>query len=165
MAARRPVISFDLDDCLICYDDAVPCEPDLVPRPLRPWFREPLRRGTRKLADELVRRGWDVWVFTTSYRSPRKVRWWFRFHGIRLAGVVNQAVYERAVSPDGWQRPSKYPPAFNIDLHVDDSEGVRMEGERHGFDVVVVRPDDPGWAGRVLAAADAKAAMRSTGVR
>jgi hypothetical protein len=48
--------------------------------------------------------------------------------------------------------PSKYPPAFNIDLHVDDSEGVRMEGDLHGFRVVVVRPDDEDWTQKVLEA-------------
>jgi hypothetical protein len=46
--------------------------------------------------------------------------------------------------------PSKYPPAFDIDLHVDDSEGVRMEGDEFGFRVVVVRPDDENWTERVL---------------
>jgi hypothetical protein len=52
----------------------------------------------------------------------------------------------------GRQGPSKYPPAFGIDLHVDDSEGVAEEGRRHRFAVVVVSPRDPDWAARVLAA-------------
>ena len=46
--------------------------------------------------------------------------------------------------------PSKYPPAFGIDFHVDDSEGVKIEGEEHGFRVVIVRPDDEHWARVVL---------------
>ena len=57
----------------------------------------------------------------------------------------------RALSGHRFSRlPSKYPPAFGIDLHVDDSEGVRMEGDEHGFRVVVVRPDDENWIQRVL---------------
>jgi hypothetical protein len=58
----------------------------------------------------------------------------------------------------GRHGPSKYPPAFGIDLHVDDSEGVGLEGQRYGFAVVVVSPEDPDWAARVLEAVDAKAA-------
>jgi hypothetical protein len=29
--------------------------------------------------------------------------------------------------------PSKNPRAFGIDLHVDDSEGVKLEGKKYGF--------------------------------
>jgi hypothetical protein len=49
--------------------------------------------------------------------------------------------------------PSKNPGAFGIDLHVDDSVGVRMEGEQHGFNVVVVSPDNESWTELVLSAA------------
>ena len=44
----------------------------------------------------------------------------------------------------------RYQPIFGIDLHVDNSEGVRMEGDEHGFRVLVVRPDDTQWAQKVL---------------
>ena len=46
--------------------------------------------------------------------------------------------------------PSKYPPAFGIDLHIDDSEGVLEEGREHGFRVVVVTPNDERWTEKVL---------------
>jgi hypothetical protein len=39
-------------------------------------------------------------------------------------------------------------------LHVDDSDGVRVEGERHAFQVVVVNPNDTSWVEKVLAAAE-----------
>ena len=39
----------------------------------------------------------------------------------------------------------------------DDSEGVSLEGERHGFAVVVVSPEDVGWAVRVLEVVERKA--------
>jgi hypothetical protein len=47
---------------------------------------------------------------------------------------------------------SKYPPAFGIDLLIDDLEGVRCEGDRFGFRVLCVAPDDELWAEKVLAA-------------
>src|SRR6266540_1663491 len=50
------------------------------------------------------------------------------------------------------RRCSKYPPAFGIDLLVDDSEGVWLEGQQFRFNVVHVLPSDVAWAEKVLAA-------------
>jgi hypothetical protein len=149
-----PVISFDLDDTLICYHPATPREPVLVPWPLRTWFREPLRAGTVQLMRQLIADGWQIAVYTTSHRSPAYVTWFLRFHGVRVSRVVNQRAHERALLRAGIRHgPSKLPRLFGIRLHVDDSDGVAAEGREFGFDVVVVRPDDPDWTSVVLAAA------------
>jgi hypothetical protein len=142
-------ISFDIDDTLVC-GPAVPAE-QLVPWWRRWQYPELLRRGTQSLMQDLLRRQCDLWLYTTSYRSPRYLRGWFRSLGIRLGGVVNQYLHERIV---GRQGPSKYPPAFGIDLHVDDSAGVWLEGKRHHFAVVVVSPSGTDWASRVLEAVE-----------
>lgn len=148
-------ISFDLDDTLICYGDATPSEP----RPA--WIRrfgttkEPLRLGTPSLMKQLETQGWELWVFTTSNRKPRAVKRWLRSYGVRIEGVINQTIYDQFNQRTGFHRPpSKNPRAFGMDLHVDDSEGVQLEGAQHGFRVVVVSPDDPEWAAKVFAAAD-----------
>jgi hypothetical protein len=140
-------ISFDVDDTLVC-DPSVPVDP-CVSRWWRFWFPERLRHGTRDLMRALLDRRHEIWIYTTSYRSPLYVRGWFRSYRITVSGVVNQERHERIVGRRG---PSKYPPAFGIHLHVDDSTGVAAEGRRYGFDVVVVAPDDPDWAARVLEA-------------
>jgi hypothetical protein len=142
-------ISFDVDDTLVCYDPAVPAE-QVVPWWCRPWFTEPLRHGTRGLMKKLQSGGCDIWIYTTSYRSPSYLRNWFWSLGVRLGGVVNQHRHERTVrrSP-GFYPPSKFPPAFGIDLHIDDSEGVGEEGRRFGFRVLVVSPHDAEWVDRV----------------
>ena len=147
-------ISFDLDDTLICYRDSVPGEPRLH------WFwrllvhDEPLRLGTPELIRQLRQRGWDVWIYTTSNRSPAAVRRWLRYHGVHIDGMVNQDAHDWHLRRSSQDRPpSKNPAAFAIDLHVDDSDGVRIEGEQHGFSVVVVRPEDGDWTKKVLAAA------------
>jgi hypothetical protein len=103
---------------------------------------------------ELRRRGWDIWIYTTSGRTPFQIRLWLLLHGLRVDGIVNDERHRRELSGLRFLRlPSKYPPAFGIDLHVDDSEGVRMEGDEHGFTVVVVQPGDESWAEKVLKAA------------
>ena len=45
---------------------------------------------------------------------------------------------------------SKFPPAFKIDIHVDDSDGIRLEGERFGFKTIIVDPNDPSWTSKVM---------------
>src|SRR6478672_9776155 len=134
-------LSFDLDDTLICYEPSVPCEPSLAWH-WRLWaHNEPLRHGARALMRRLQRSGWELWIYTTSHRSPWSVRCWLRGHGIRVAGVINQNVHDARLRRNRADYPpSKNPRAFGIALHIDDSEGVRMEGEIHGFNVVVIDP-------------------------
>jgi FMN phosphatase YigB (HAD superfamily) len=140
-------ISFDIDDTLVC-DPSVPTEL-FVPWWKRWWYPELLRHGTRNLMRELVTGQHELWIYTTSYRPQRYLRRWFASFGIPIAEVVNQQWHEEVV---GRQGPSKYPPAFGIDLHVDDSAGVAEEGRIHRFRVVVVSPGDREWADKVLAA-------------
>ena len=50
---------------------------------------------------------------------------------------------------------SKYPPAFGIELLIDDSAGVELEGKRYGFAVLRIDPDDDAWCGKVIGRASA----------
>jgi hypothetical protein len=149
-------ISFDVDDTLVCCP-TVPSE-QFVPWWRRWRYGEGVRSGTRALMSELIARRHELWIYTTSFRSAWYLRGWFGAFGVELTGVVNQTRHDRTVGRRG---PSKFPPAFGIDLHVDDSEGVAEEGRRHGFDVVVVSPEDPQWAARVLKAVESRS--RPTG--
>jgi hypothetical protein len=140
-------IAFDLDNTLIRGAYPFPLE---TPK-RRFWARllgkEALRAGIAELAAHCQRLGWEVWVYTTSYRSAGYIRRLFWLHGIGLAGMVNQARHDREVRV----RSTKYPPQFSIDLLIDDAPGVSLEGERHGFAVLVVSPDDANWSAKVRA--------------
>lgn len=144
-------ISFDIDDTLACQLEHAPVEQSRLPGFIHRWLGEPLRRGTRDLTRELRRQGCSIWVYTSSGRTPAYIRRWLLLHGIHVDGVVNSVRHADALSARGLgNAPSKLPSAFDIDLHVDDSEGVQIEGHHHGFRVVVVRPDDHDWAQQVL---------------
>lgn len=146
-------ISFDIDDTLVCRKISHPPESGRLPRFLLRYFCEPLRGGARSLVNELRRRGYSVWIYTTSGRTPFQIQLWLFLHGILVDGIVNDNRHRRELSGRRFSRlPSKYPPAFGIDLHVDDSEGVRMEGDEHGFRVVVVNLDDRHWTEKILQA-------------
>ena len=148
---QRIRISFDIDDTLACQLHHCAVEHSRLPACVHRWLGEPLRMGTRSLTRELRRQGCSIWVYTSSGRAPSYIRRWLLLYGIRVDGVVNSALHSRALTAHGLlNSPSKFPPAFDIDLHVDDSEGVRLEGHDHGFRVVVVKPEDESWALRVL---------------
>ena len=156
---QRVRISFDIDDTLACQLHHCDVEQSRLPDCVHRWLGEPLRFGTRALIRELRRQGCSIWVYTSSGRTPAYIKRWLLLHGIRVDGVVNSEVHSRALAMHGMSHsPSKFPPAFDIDLHVDDSEGVQSEGHEHGFRVVVVRPDDQSWTHRVL---DAVAAVQT----
>ncbi len=144
-------ISFDIDDTLIC-GPSVPTESTVA------WWRrrrypEQLRRGTRALMNQLTQRGCRIWIYTSSDRPVYYLKSWFRSMGIPIEGAINQT---RHVQMVGRRGPSKYPPAFMIDLHIDDSPGVAMEGTDHQFAVLLVAPEDQNWVDRVLNEVDAR---------
>jgi len=140
-------IAFDLDGTLIPHPGSLmPLEPlHRLPCMLSP---EPIRAGAPQLLRTLRRSGHDVWLYTTSLRNPTRLHLWFLSFGVRLGGVVNQTKHG-AASARMRTTCSKFPPAFGIDLLVDDSAGVAMEGERHGFAVLRIAPHDDDWCSRV----------------
>ena len=150
-------ISFDIDDTLVLHGLDVASDPRRFPAFICCWFGEPLRAGTCSLMRELRHRGCSVCIYTSSGRTSFDIRLWLFLHGIRIDGVINDERHRRELAGRRFSRlPSKYPPAFEIDLHVDDSEGVRMEGDEHGFRVVVVSPKDENWTQKVLNAVDTR---------
>ena len=58
-------ISFDLDEVLFVSPDTFEVEPELK-FPLNKMFTERLRKGTVYLINELQKRGFEVWVYTSS---------------------------------------------------------------------------------------------------
>ena len=127
-----------------------------LPFPMRLFFREPLREGARELMCELHADGHELWIYTSSLRSKAYLYLWFYFLGVRLDGAVNGDVHSQALQSRP-VKPSKFPPAFGIDLLIDDSAGVGIEGSRHGFRVLVVDPNDADWIQKVKTAAQSAA--------
>lgn len=152
--APRFRVSFDLDDTLTSHSELLLREREWFPRLIHHWFGEPLRQGCWRLIRELRARDCSIWIYTSSSRSPFYIRRWLMLHGVFVDGVVNSELHFQAARRHSIRFPSKYPPAFGIDLHVDDSDGVGMEGASFGFRVLVLDPHDPDWVERVLERVD-----------
>jgi hypothetical protein len=164
---NRPLrISFDLDDTLVVYGDDRPTDPCLIPFLLRYWYRDPLREGARSLLHELGERGAEIWVYTSSHRSESAIRRWWKLNRLpKLGGVINQWHHERAMRRLGMARPpTKLPVEWNIDIHIDDSDGVRLEQPAYSsVEIVVVDPSDRTWTKRIMEIVDQKLSERISG--
>lgn len=146
------LITFDLDDTLICWQPETPAEPVELPW-YQKWFPiEPLRYGTVDLFRKLRNYGWQIGIYTTSHRKSKYIKKLFNLHGLELDLVINQHEHEKIVKNLKEKRkPSKLPSRVNSHLHIDDSEGVLVEGQRFQFRALIVDPLDANWTKKVLA--------------
>ena len=134
-------IAFDLDSTLIAHGNEFETEKPFKWLLAKLLSHVELRRGTRAIFEYCRKNNWEIWIYTTSFRSPVYIKKLFWLNGIALDGVVNQERHQKEVTV----KSSKYPPHFSIDWLIDDSKGVEMEGERFGFNVIQINPDDKNW--------------------
>ncbi|NLU95920.1 hypothetical protein [Chitinophaga sp. Ak27] len=141
------IISFDLDDLLIPGIKRFPVERNYLWHRL--FSREKIRQGTISLIQALRARGCRIYIYTTSYRSPAYIRRLFFPYGIFPKKIINKTLHDKILGERA-HRISKYPPAFNIDIHVDDAPGVGIEGECYHFPTIIIGEDDLHWVDTVL---------------
>ncbi|MDO7883863.1 HAD family hydrolase [Hymenobacter cheonanensis] len=140
-------VAFDLDNTLIRNDFDFPLAVAQRPLVQKILHTEPLRLGIQEVFAFCRARHWEVWVYTTSYRSPLYIRKLLWVYGLRADGIINQTRHNHRVSV----RSTKHPPTFGIDVLIDDSRGVQLEGERFGFHVIQIEPNDFDWVDHVQA--------------
>ena len=143
-------VSFDLDEVLFVSPETHKTEPPLA-FPLNRLFRERLRLGTPRLINELQALGYEVWVYTSSYRSESYIRRLFRFYGVRFDGIVNAQRHLREVQRDRKTvLPQKLPNHYRISLHVDDEEVICTLARQNGFHAYRLDAQDDDWAGKII---------------
>ncbi|MBQ1487368.1 MAG: HAD family hydrolase, partial [Lachnospiraceae bacterium] len=98
-------ISFDLDEVLFVDPEKFETE-DAPPFPLSRIFPERLRKGTIRLIHTLQEEGFEVWVYTSSFRSEVYIRSLFRAYGITFSQIVNSPRHLKEVQRD---RPTPLP--------------------------------------------------------
>ena len=141
------IISFDLDDTLIPPSEAdFPTEKRNILQ--RILGVERIRYGASDLFRHLKEQGHKVGIYTTSYRPKLKLRIHLLTYGISPDFIITEKenrieLTRRQISC------SKYPPAFNIDLHIDDSLGVEREGQSFNFQTIIIKKDDTEWLNKI----------------
>lgn len=143
-------VSFDLDEVLFVSPEAHKTEAPL-PFPWNLKYHERLRYGTRKLINSLQDQGYEVWIYTSSFRTEKYIRRLFAHYGIVLDGIVNAQRHQREVQRARKDRlPSKLPSYYRISLHVDDETVVASYGRKYGFNVYQLNAQDDEWADKII---------------
>ncbi|MBR2281248.1 MAG: HAD family hydrolase [Spirochaetales bacterium] len=146
----RMRVSFDLDEVIFVSPEDHKTEPPLR-FPFNRIFRERVRLGAPALVKELRSQGYEVWVYTSSYRSTRYIRRLFRLYGMRLDGIVNAQRHNREVQGNRTEpMPTKMPSHYRISLHIDDESVFAAYGKEYGFDVFPLKAQDDDWAEKVI---------------
>ncbi len=143
-------VSFDLDEVLFVSPETHEVEP--APRPpFNRFFPERVRKGAPDLIRTLQKQGFEVWIYTSSYRSERYLRALFRSYGVHFDDIVNAQRHLREVQRDRKQiLPQKLPNFYRISLHIDDEDNIHENARRYGFRSMRVCEPDPDWADKVL---------------
>ncbi len=147
-------VSFDLDEVLFVSPETHKVEPPLV-FPLNKIFVERLRLGTPKLIKRLQEIGYDVWVYTSSFRSERYIRLLFLSYGVKFNGIVNGTRHLNEVQKGHASTlPQKLPSHYRISLHVDDETVVCSLGRQYGYNTYQLEAQDDDWADKIIARAE-----------
>ena len=147
-------VSFDLDEVLFVNPSTHKTEPEL-PFPLRNIYKERLRAGTPDLINSLQKMGYEVWIYTSSFRSERYIKGLFRHYGVRFDGIVNGTRHLKEVQQGRSQiLPQKVPNRYRISLHVDDESVICSYGREFGFDAYQLDAQDDEWKEKVIAKAE-----------
>ena len=132
-------ISFDIDNTLIPYSDEF--EVHKVSSVLNLIASEKLRIGTKELFNSFQNNNHEIWIYTTSFRPIWKLKLIFAKYGLFPSGFINQDINQIQLKGHGISA-SKNPNIFGIDLHIDDSPGVRIEGGKFGFETLIIELND-----------------------
>ncbi len=138
-------IAFDLDDTLIPTTLEFAVGSSELPFPFNLVFKERLRSGAIDLL-RLLSQDHELWIYTTSLRTPIYLKVWFKIQGVSIHTVINRNAHVDAVR--GNQRYSNYskaPKLFGVDLLIDDLTGVKMECNEQGCDCLIISPEEKDW--------------------
>lgn len=143
-------VSFDLDEVLFVNPNTHKTEPDLT-FPFNKIFKERLRFGAPDLIRKLQEQGFDVWIYTSSFRSERYIRTLFRMYHVKLNGVVNGTRHLKEVQGKRKEiLPQKMPTKYRISLHIDDESVIVTAGKAYGFNVYQLNAQDDSWEEKIL---------------
>ncbi len=147
-------VSFDLDEVLFVSPETHKTEPPLS-FPLNKIFPERLRQGTPEVIRKLQEMGFEVWVYTSSFRSEKYISRLFRCYGVRFDGIVNGNRHLKEVQRDNKTTlPQKLPNRYRISLHIDDESVICSSAGQYGFRAYQLNAQDDDWGRKIIEQAE-----------
>lgn len=143
-------VSFDLDEVLFVSPVTHKTEAPLR-FPFNLIYKERLRLGTPELINELQRLGYEVWVYTSSFRTERYIRGLFKHYKVHFDGIINAQRHLKEVQRDNKMiLPQKLPSRYRISLHIDDENVVCNMGPQYGFKTYQLDAEDDEWKDKII---------------
>lgn len=143
-------VSFDLDEVLFVSPHTHKTEPALK-YPFNKIYKERLRLGTARLIPHLQSLGFEVWVYTSSFRTEKYIRRLFRHYHVKFDQIVNAQRHLKEVQGNKLNTlPQKLPNYYRISLHIDDEEVVATYGKAYGFKVFQLNAQDDDWEQKII---------------
>ena len=145
LSAQKMRVSFDLDEVLFV-------SPQTHKNRI---FVERLRLGAPDLIRQLQALGYEVWVYTSSYRTEKYIKGLFRLYGVRFDGIVNATRHLKEVQRDNKTiLPQKMPNRYRISLHIDDEMVICTSARQYGFHAYHLDAEDDDWKDKIIARAN-----------
>ncbi len=147
-------VSFDLDEVLFVLPQTHKTEPPLK-FPFDKIYKERLRLGTPELINKLQKMGYEVWIYTSSFRTEKYIKNLFKKYGVKFDGIVNATRHLKEVQRDNKQSlPQKLPNYYHISLHIDDEAIVCTLGRQYGYNVFQLEAQDDDWKEKIIERAE-----------
>jgi len=148
--SNRMRVSFDLDEVLFVLPETHKVEKELS-FPFNRIYKERLRLGTVSLIHRLQKEGFEVWVYTSSFRSEKYIKGLFKHYNIRFDGIVNGDRHLSEVQRNRKDSlPQKLPSKYRISLHIDDETIICTSGKLYGFNVYQLNAPDDMWEEKIM---------------
>lgn len=143
-------VSFDLDEVLFINPETHKAEPGLR-FPFNKIFVERLRLGTPELIRKLQEEGFEVWIYTSSFRTENYIKILFFLYHVKLDGIINGTRHLNEVQGKRKETlPQKMPCRYRISLHIDDESVIVTAGKTYGFNVYQLNAHDDNWKEKIL---------------
>ena len=114
-------------------------------------YKERLRLGTPELINELQSLGYEVWVYTSSFRTERYIKGLFKHYKVHFDGIINAQRHLKEVQRDNKMiLPQKLPSRYRISLHIDDENVVCNMGPQYGFKTYQLDAEDDEWKDKII---------------
>ncbi len=136
-------ISFDLDEVLICDDKGV--VGDKGPGfPFNLVYKEKLRQNIGACFQELRNLGFDIWVYTGSYKSKGHLDGLLKHHKAKVTGIINGL---KTKKPDN-RISQAFREKYRVLIHVDNESIIWVNTATKAFEDISVSSGDD-WASQV----------------
>lgn len=146
---KRVTINFDHVLCTSEKHPEAEAKPNLFLCDFARIFKEQLRFGIVSLIRNLQRQGYDVWVYTNTYRSVEYIQLFFKAYNLKVDGIINGADRFRTEHKEQEYRKAlskKYDLAFHIE-----NDGIfRALSAKKDYENYELDTTDYHWIDRVL---------------